>query len=596
MNTPYSDSPISSLTQTRAAKGTWVSRRAFGVIAVFTAVLLTTTSCDDGSITDTLDTGTVRVVVTGVSAAAANAGTVRYEGTLGVINVTVPTSGVVEQAIPIGTYQITYTPPAGHTLATGQTPDRTVVVTVGALTEVTFALATPPGTTGTIRVTVSGLATGASSGGSASILRTDIGGQTAATLNIPAAGSADLPVPAGTYQITYSAPSGYQLATGQVNPRNATITAGAGVTAAFTVTATQQTGNGTMRLSVSGLASGATAGGSVSILRTDISGQTPTTTNVSATATDVPLPVGTYSVTYTLPSGYQLASGQANPRTGVTITASQTTSVGFAVSQTTPGTPSIIFFSDFRTATGNSINAVTDGGKWNINAVTPETMQIISSQGLDFPTPNVMQMTATSERQGFAIVRKTGMPVPQVGESRFYRWYIRMTQIDGLIDYQTHPIQDGNNASTTNWMFIVYNGGGGSGIPNGMWQPQFWADNDPVYNNMRWYAPILSKNVTYRFEMQILRNTTNTFQMHIRIYDASGNLIATDADIHNISNAARLSSNPSLGIGDPSWFDGLNAGNNGIGSLPANSNFTYAYQAGFCVRSDDWCGPYNGNF
>jgi len=316
------------------------------------------------------------VVVTGVNAGSPNAGVVRYSGTLGIINVTVPDSGVVEQEIPIGTYQITYIPPAGHSLAAGQTADREVVVIAGALTEVTFAL-TPPATSGTIRVTVSGLATGAASGGSASILRTDIGGQTPATLNIPAAGSADLPVPAGTYQITYSAPSGYQLAAGQVNPRNATINAGAGVTAAFTVTATQQTGNGTMRLSVSGLASGATAGGSVSIQRTDAAAA-PTTTNIGATATDVPLPAGTYSVTYTLPSGYQLAAGQSNPRTGVTITNGQTTSVGFAVSQTAPGTPQIVFFSDFRTALGTSQAAVTDGGKWNIDAVTFETMQIIS--------------------------------------------------------------------------------------------------------------------------------------------------------------------------------------------------------------------------
>jgi hypothetical protein len=201
-------------------------------------------------------------------------------------------------------------------------------------------------------------------------------------------------------------------------------------------------------------------------------------------------------------------------------------------------------------------------------------------------------MTATSVRQGFAIIRKTGMPLPVVGEIRAYRWYIRMMQPDGLIDYQTHPIQDGNNASTTNWMFIVYNGGGGSGIPNGRWQPQFWPDGDPVQNNRRWYAPILNKNETYRFELQIVRSGANTFNMHVRIYDAAGTLIADDDDITNIGSTLRLSQNPTFTFPNLAWLDGLNAGNNGIGSLPANSNFTYAYQGGFAVCSGDWCGPY----
>jgi hypothetical protein len=170
-----------------------------------------------------------------------------------------------------------------------------------------------------------------------------------------------------------------------------------------------------------------------------------------------------------------------------------------------------------------------------------------------------------------------------------------MLQRDSLIDYQTHPIQDGNAASVTNWMFIVYNGGS-PGIPAGRWQPQFWPDADANNNNRRWYAPILNKNQTYRFELQIHRTGTTTFQMHVRIYDSAGSLIASDEDIHNIGNTLRLSSNPTLTFGNVEWLDGLNAGNNGITNLPAGSNFTHSYQAAFCVRADTWCGPYNGNF
>jgi uncharacterized protein YjdB len=290
-----------------------------------------------------------------------------------------------------------------------------------------------------------------------------------------------------------------------------------------------------------------------------------------------------------------LVTGMAAGNASITATASGR-SASSAVTVTEPTQPppsgrSYVFTSDFSTSQGTSLEAVTDGGRWNISAVTPETVRIIPSAGLDFPTANVLQMIATSERQGFGIIRKTGMPIPVVGEIRAYRWYIRMLQRDTLIDYQTHPIQDGNNASVTNWMFIVYNGGS-AGIPAGRWQPQFWPDGDPVYNNRRWFGPILNKNETYRFELQIHRTGVSTFQMHIRIYNSAGTLIASDADFHNINNVARLSSNPTFTFPNIAWLDGLNAGNNGITNLPPNSNFTYAYEGGFAVCSGDWCGPY----
>jgi hypothetical protein len=255
----------------------------------------------------------------------------------------------------------------------------------------------------------------------------------------------------------------------------------------------------------------------------------------------------------------------------------------------------VLFFTDWRTATGNSNAAVTDGGKWNIvsNGST-ETMNVIPSTGLDFPSTNVFQMIATERWQGFGIVRKTGIPVPAVGESRYYRWYIRMMQVDNLADEQTHPIQDGNAASDTNWMFVVYNGGGATGVPRGQWQPQFWSEGTGG-NNARWYGPFLTKNQTYRVELQIHRIGSSTYRMHVRIYNRAGTLIASDADIRNIGNSMNLASNPTLNFNNVNNLDGLNAGNNGIGA-PAPFPFTYAYEGCFAVRRDDWCGPYTGAF
>jgi hypothetical protein len=256
-----------------------------------------------------------------------------------------------------------------------------------------------------------------------------------------------------------------------------------------------------------------------------------------------------------------------------------------------PGDRQYVFTSDFSTALGTSSAAVTDGGRWNIQATTAETMRIISSAGLGFPSSNVMEMIATSARQGFAIIRKTGMSIPAIGESRYYRWYIRVAMPDGLSDYNTHPIQDGNAASQTNWMFLVIGQGGPGSVPAGHYQPEFWANSAP-YPNQRWYGPDLPKNQTYRYELQIHRVDATQFRMHVRIYNSSGTLVADDDDFRNYDVGITLATNPLFPLTAAANLDGLNAGNNGIANLPANSNFTYAYEGGFAVCSGDWCGPY----
>ncbi|HEY0674231.1 MAG TPA: hypothetical protein VGD27_18300 [Longimicrobiales bacterium] len=451
-------------------------------------------ACDDSPTSQT-ENGTLRVTVSGHNPAGPNAGQVRHEGPLGPIVVTVPTTGMVEQEVPVGTYRIVYTPPQGHVMADGQTIERDMTVTAGGVATENFQVV-PSATTGTLRITVTGHG---SDGGSAQVLRTDLQGQTAISVTIPQSGSVDMPVVSGTYRITYAAPGGYQLSAGQTNPQNVTVSANQTATATFAVT--------------------------------------------------------------------QLTGG---------------------------GTADVLFFSDFRTALGTSSAAVTDGGKWNVQATTPETMRIVSSAGLGFPSSNVMEMIATPERQGFAIIRKTGMPTPAVGESRYYRWYIRVMQPDNLSDYNTHPIQDGNAASQTNWMFLIIGQGGPGNVPAGHYQPEFWAESSP-YPHQRWFGPDLPKNQTFRFELQIYRANATQFQMHVRVYDSAGTLVADDDDFQAYDVGTRLSTNPLFPFTAVQNMDGLNAGNNGIANMPSNS-FTHSYQGAFAVCTNTWCGPYNGNY
>jgi hypothetical protein len=557
------------------------------VVKVMLVMSVLGMACDDSTF-DNSTSGTLRLVVSGLAPNLTNAGQARVIGAGVDLVVPIPAAGALQQVVPIGNYQITYTPPAGHSLAAGQEAQRDVTVTAGNTTEVAYV--TVAGSSA-LRVNVTGLQSGAAAGGSAQVLRTDIGGGTAVTLTIPGAGTADLTLVPGTYRVTFTSPSGYQLANGQVNPQTVDVTAGQTTSTSFAVTPTTAA-SGVVRVNVTGLVSGASSGGSAAVLRTDIGGQTAVNATIPAAGSvDVTVVAGTYSVTYSPPSGYQLAPGQGNPQT-LTVASGQTSTTSFAVSQPPAGTREVLFFSDWRTARGNSLQAVTDGGKWTfVSAEYDQTMNIIASTGLDFPTANVYHVLMTASRSGWSELRHTALPVPAAGQSRYYRWYMRISMPDGLVDDQTHPIQDNY---LENWGFIVYNGGGGAGVPNGMWRPEFWSLNSG-WPHDRWRGPNLQKNQTYRIEMHIDRTGTTTYRMHVRIYNSANALVADDSAIRDNANQGLLSAAPTLTLGNVNALNGITAGNNGIGNN-APFPFTYGYQGGFAVCADTWCGPYSGTF
>src|SRR6185295_6704125 len=125
------------------------------------------------------------------------------------------------------------------------------------------------------------------------------------------------------------------------------------------------TGPGTIRVTVTGVASSVGSGGSVTAtndsttLKLDLPGTLPSTGQTTGELGGVP--PGTYQVKYTPPVGHRLLAAVLNPLT-VTVAAGQTVSATFAA-QPVPQ-PALAFASDWRTATGNTDNAVRDGTKW----------------------------------------------------------------------------------------------------------------------------------------------------------------------------------------------------------------------------------------
>jgi hypothetical protein len=90
------------------------------------------------------------------------------------------------------------------------------------------------GPTETLRVIVTGLSPGATSGGSVTVTRTDVAAPPL-VVPIPGRGRDSVGVPAGTYSVSYGAPPGHIRAPGTVNPRTTQVVAGQGATVSFQV-------------------------------------------------------------------------------------------------------------------------------------------------------------------------------------------------------------------------------------------------------------------------------------------------------------------------------------------------------------------------
>ncbi|HYC52479.1 MAG TPA: hypothetical protein VEB19_15310 [Gemmatimonadaceae bacterium] len=180
----------------------------------------------------------LRVVVSGVAASAPNAGSIDVLRSdipgQSPVNFTIPISGSLETTLQPGAYSVDYTPVTGYQLTAGQTDPRNVTL-LGGQTAITTFQVTEITAAGTLRLTVTGIDAGAANGGSAQVQRTDVGGQTPLSINVPLSGTVDSPLQPGTYSVTYTAPPGRRLTAGQTNPQSITIASSATGSVAFQI-------------------------------------------------------------------------------------------------------------------------------------------------------------------------------------------------------------------------------------------------------------------------------------------------------------------------------------------------------------------------
>ena len=306
-----------------------------------------------------------------------------------------------------------------------------------------------------------------------------------------------------------------------------------------------------------------------------------------------------------------LVTGNSVGTTNVTVTIDgRAVSATIVVNTSAPPPPTgnVVFHSDWSTAQGGTIDAILDRGQalpWDLKVGNGDLNRVVPAAGLGFPADmanvylNVAEYSGNTSQLVYTdqvrLHHTYGhLPIPGVGESLFYRWYMRYVVPDAIdpTGGVPHTVQDGPAAGSQNWMWET---------PinrDGTWAPQFAFSAANGYPNNRFRAAPLLKNHTYRIELQILRTSTTTFQAHARIYDQNGTLVRDDDDFRNGAGSGpnTLADGVQLNFDDVAYLAGWQIGNNG----PSWRNVTAAqfpfnlwYFGGSAVCVDDWCGAYS---
>lgn len=255
-------------------------------------------------------------------------------------------------------------------------------------------------------------------------------------------------------------------------------------------------------------------------------------------------------------------------------------------------TSDLAWFSDWRTATGASQQALYDGSKWTGQLCNHDVVEIISASGLDFPTNNVLRADYQTDMECLMVQAQDQWPAPGVGEYLFVRLYYRNAIPDGVAVGLPHPVHIGHSpaASYATWVNLEPTSGGVSRMI-------LQLGGGPAYPDQFWGWPF-NTNQTYRLELRLHRVTADTAKVDVRVYDGSGALLADDDDWNNGEVSANrrtlAQSDPTFPVTDAS-FRLIEIGNNGPAGLAAGAG-RFIYIGGVAVavsaNPDAWPGPY----
>ena len=268
----------------------------------------------------------------------------------------------------------------------------------------------------------------------------------------------------------------------------------------------------------------------------------------------------------------------------------------------------ILFNSDWSTATGSSMTALQDGGKWNSYCGGAAlNLTVVPATGI-FNSGFANTLRAFVDGTCNTVQLYNGWPNPTVNESLYFRTYLYIDIPNVEIDHSAagnHPFEQRDPNDNIAWA-IEWNNTQGSDYVGLSMNHGTSTINSP-YGKPAWFGPVIIKKRTpYRIEFELTKKAGTNFTINaMRIYNAtSGVLIYNTSDFPAYGGGY---TGPTEPISYFTWtaptnasLVGLTSGTNGPidnglwGSTINESQYPiYFYWAADCVRNDTWCGPYS---
>lgn len=295
------------------------------------------------------------------------------------------------------------------------------------------------------------------------------------------------------------------------------------------------------------------------------------------------------------PSGLSNANGEIF---GATYTATTSgartitvTVAGLALSDTpsiTVGSASLVFESDWSTATGTGDSAVSDGGLWDASLCPggrTNVLSVVTAASVSYPnSTNVLRVTMAGPTNCGRVLVDNVVPASTTHWGRFY-W--RNDETDTL---NLHPTSyptgvGGESIEIVPWSREGLSGGHRIGLGGQPWGPGTSGVGPDTLTNGVWY----------RFEWEIEYLTALTYRIYPRIYNAAGTLLYDVSSYYSAlfpftqSLQAWYALGNSYSVTNATWAREFSMGNEG----PATStnNGEHWYYANVAISTSGWIGP-----
>ena len=285
-----------------------------------------------------------------------------------------------------------------------------------------------------------------------------------------------------------------------------------------------------------------------------------------------------------------VVNGIAAGTSQITATSGVSGNTTITVTASTGGPVPLIFASDFATALGNSVNAVTDAAKaihWNDYHPDADQLYVVSASGLGFPAGIANVLRTRYMGVNSADVKTLNQwPEPANGGSLYFRIYYRLdipNAYGNLASGGHHPIEPVPGACPFQFEFRIGSNSNGTmdfkaTLPTGD------------------YMLRLNKFQTYRYEWAFKnRNSSGAYKFEIRVYDAAGTQVGSNANFIRMNTTVSLAAdNPDVPMATD-CIRALTIGSNGPSgweSVGTSAADAFSYHSGVAMSTAGWIGAY----